>query len=374
MGIMRADQQKRTMLSFNFWHYEARERCSGGFTLIELLVVIAIIGVLVGLLLPAVQQAREAARRISCANNLKQTGLGTQLFNDVFGFFPSGGMADYPPYGTQSTGGGWGSAWTVFILPYIEQGVLYDRFQFTGQSGWGTSAGNNIRQSRGASISNYLCPSSPVGRDAPSPYAGQRPNQNNHYVAVTGAVGEAQGGIAGFSESRYHRGNPGTAGCCSGGVLSGGGAIIPGRHDNGPANLEDGSSKTLLISEQNDFLITQNGTQVTWGTGLLHSWQIGWHSPSPSWNGGQTDARAFQMTSIRYRINQKDGWPDAPGDCGQTGVCQNVGTNIPLNAGHAGGVSALMADGSVRFLNEDIAMTTLAALATRDDGQNISSY
>ena len=80
------------------------------------------------------------------------------------------------------------------------------------------------------------------------------------------------------------------------------------------------------------------------------------------------------MTSIRYRINQKDGWPDSPGDCGQTGVCQNVGTNIPLNAGHAGGVSALMADGSVRFLNEDIAMLTLAALATRDDGQTISSF
>ena len=215
-------------------HRRGRSRNLGGlgFTLIELLVVIAIIGVLVGLLLPAVQQAREAARRISCGNNLKQTGLGTQLFNDVHGFFPSGGMADYPPYGTQSTGGGWGSAWTVFILPYIEQSVLYDRFQFTGQSGWGASAGNNMQQSRGATISNYLCPSSPVGRDAPAPYGGNRPNQNNHYVAVTGAVGEAQGGITGFSESRFHRGNPGTAGCCSGGVLSGGGAIIPGRHDN----------------------------------------------------------------------------------------------------------------------------------------------
>jgi prepilin-type N-terminal cleavage/methylation domain-containing protein/prepilin-type processing-associated H-X9-DG protein len=337
-----------------------------GFTLIELLVVIAIIAILIGLLLPAVQKVREAAARSQCSNNLKQIGLAMHAFHDVNGYLPSGGTRDYAPYGTQTSGGGWGSAWTVFILPFIEQGNVFNRMQFTGQSGWGASANNNIRVTQNVKIKTYLCPSSPVGEDTPSPYAGVRPNQNNHYVAVTGAV---LGLIPGFNETRRHVGNPGTAGCCSGGIASGGGAIIPG--SNNPVALQripDGTSNTILVSEQNDFLTTLNGTRVAWGTGLQHGFQIGWHWHAPSWNGGTTDARTFQMTTVRYQINRKTGWPDSPGHCGQTGVCNNIGTNIPLNSAHSGGVNALFGDGSIRFLRDSLPIVTLAQLATRDDG------
>jgi prepilin-type processing-associated H-X9-DG protein len=75
------------------------------------------------------------------------------------------------------------------------------------------------------------------------------------------------------------------------------------------------------------------------------------------------------MTTIRYRINQKTGWPDAPGNCGATGVCENVGSNVPLNSAHPGGVHLLMCDGSVQFVSDAVALDIVARLATRDDGQ-----
>ena len=106
-------------------------RRSLGFTLVELLVVIAIIGVLVALLLPAVQMAREASRRIKCANQLKQFGLGIYNYEDIHKSYPIGHMFRGPfdgnaTDGTGGTGFGWGSA----ILPYIEQSALYNQFNF----------------------------------------------------------------------------------------------------------------------------------------------------------------------------------------------------------------------------------------------------
>src|SRR3981189_2555330 len=99
-----------------------------GFTLIELLVVIAIIAILIGLLIPAVQKVRAAAARAQCQNNLKQIGLALPRYNDAYTQLPPGGAADEPPFGT-GTGGGWGSSWMVYILPYIEQGNFFNAWQ-----------------------------------------------------------------------------------------------------------------------------------------------------------------------------------------------------------------------------------------------------
>ena len=133
-----------------------------GFTLIELLVVIAIIGVLLGLLLPAVQKVREAAARMSCTNNLKQVGLALHSYHDTNKSFPSGYVSAYDSNGND-TGPGWG--WASLILPYMEQDNLYNAIQFTQNIE--APANSSVRVTP---IKSYLCPSD----GAPPTFTAQR--------------------------------------------------------------------------------------------------------------------------------------------------------------------------------------------------------
>jgi prepilin-type N-terminal cleavage/methylation domain-containing protein/prepilin-type processing-associated H-X9-DG protein len=337
------------------------------FTLIELLVVIAIIAILIGLLLPAVQKVREAAARMKCQNNLKQLSIALQSYHDGNGYFPPGGVGDLPPFGT-STNLNWGSAWTAFILPYIEQDNIFRQFQFTGGSTWGSPAAtNNLNVTANKIIPTYTCPSSPLTMTTTSTYNGTA-QMLNHYVGVSGAV---NGTIPGYTDNRFYTNN-GSSGCCSGGTASGNGILHLGFSSLKIASVTDGTSNTICISEQNDFLTTVDGSKVRWGAGLLHGFQIGWYGITPPNGTNVGDSRSFQMTSIRYRINQKTGWPNAPGNCGSVGVCENVGTNIPLNSAHTGGVNAARVDGSVAFFRESISLATLAQYAVRDDGTVIN--
>jgi prepilin-type N-terminal cleavage/methylation domain-containing protein/prepilin-type processing-associated H-X9-DG protein len=347
------------MGTFHIW----RRRRSSGFTLVELLVVIAIIGILVALLLPAVQAAREAGRRSSCSNNLKQMGLAVHNYHDTRRHLPAGGSTDAVPYGT---GGGWGSSWMVFILPFEEQTALYERMVFNGGSGWGASATNNCNVASNVSLSVYLCPSSPLRITAPSPHNGQNITAP-HYVGISGAV---NGLIPGFTDNRISTPS-GSAGCCSGGIISGGGVLVPGSMKQSLSVITDGTSNVAMISEQGDFMINTSGTKVDYRN-TLHGWMIGWHTTAtpPQWGNG-SDNRTFQMTTVRYMINQKTGWPTPPGNCGSLGVCDNASSNLPLNSAHPGGVQIALADGSVRFLSQTLDMATLGRLAVRDDGQPV---
>lgn len=157
--------------------YGRSPRFSRGFTLVELLVVIAIIGVMVGLLLPAVQAAREAARRMQCSNNMKQIGLAAQNFHDVYKRLPPGNLGPVatPPAGSNDSGHQYLSA-LYYLLPYIEQSAVYDNVKmaldvdvdhYPGitysttstlpvQNWWANNAAWTAAQTR---IATYECPS-----------------------------------------------------------------------------------------------------------------------------------------------------------------------------------------------------------------------
>jgi prepilin-type N-terminal cleavage/methylation domain-containing protein/prepilin-type processing-associated H-X9-DG protein len=158
-------------------------RLRDGFTLVELLVVIAIIGILVALLLPAVQAAREAARRMSCSNNLKQIGIAIHNYHDTYKVFPSirgGQLTNNTPFPNNFYPGcpGWfnstGWSWRVLILPYMEQQPLYETINlktiaFAGCYVSTSPASGNTR------VENYECPSEAqplVGSEAPTNYGG----------------------------------------------------------------------------------------------------------------------------------------------------------------------------------------------------------
>jgi prepilin-type N-terminal cleavage/methylation domain-containing protein len=348
-----------------------------GFTLVELLVVIAIIGVLVAMLLPAVQAAREAARRSSCSNNLRQIGIGVHNHHDTKKYFPPGTTQDQPPFGPAASS--WGASWMIYLLPFIEQDALYGKLVIGGGTGYGNAANGPFYT--GYKIPIYRCPSTALPELTTSGVPGSGQVMLPTVVAIAGAVPGAfsfidppTNSVRSFNENRYA--NPGgAAGCCSGGILSRGGVMtVNAKH--GFQHIKDGSSNTMIVSEHADFLTTLNGAQEAWTAAGPHGWTIGWGNSNATFVNGVTisDARAFNVTTIRYLINQKKGWTDAPGNCGAQGVCDNTGQNIPLNSGHPGGVMATFGDGSVRFVSETITLQLLAQLATRDDKLPVNEF
>jgi len=342
-----------------------------GFTLIELLVVIAIIAVLIGLLLPAVQKVREAASRAKCQNNLKQIGIGLHAYHDAAGFLPPGGTNDAPPYGTGADS--WGSSWMIYLLPFVEQANFYNQWQFNNNSGWGNGTDGALLN--GFNVPVYRCPSTTLPQYSNQlTNSGATPGSNGTvmvptYCGIAGALPS----LVGTSDTRISQGATGTAGCCSGGIVAGNGTLFPNSAVK-LTGITDGTSNTIVVGEQSDMLTTQNGARVTWNASGPHGFHIGAQGGVPPnyHNGG--DARAMQMTTIRYPVNQKTGWVNGSGDCGNTGVCDNTGQNIPLNSPHSGGINVLFGDGSVRFLSDSVPIKTLAQLAIRDDGIPIANF
>ncbi len=312
-----------------------------GFTLVELLVVITIIGILISLLLPAVQAAREAARRLQCSNNLKQVGLALLNYENACGTFPPGGL-------TKS--GGCGHSWWVRILPYVEQSNIYDKFdQLGAYTGWlgGGSGSKNITLLKEQQFSFMFCPSSTLPKVVLS-------NETQNYANIQSAT------YAGISGATNHStATTATVGDATG-RLSSGGTLLIDRCVR-ISEIRDGTSNTMMIGEQSDWLSPISGSG---GDGCP-----GGDCRSDCWHGFAMgpcgDGRAFNLTCVYHRINEKS--------TAAYGVTGNCGPNTPIQSAHSGGAQTLFADGSVQFLGESLDIDTLYNLANRDDGKVVSA-
>jgi prepilin-type N-terminal cleavage/methylation domain-containing protein len=315
-----------------------------GFTLVELLVVIAIIGILVALLLPAVQAAREAARRMSCSNNLKQIGLAAHNYHDAQRQFPMG---------TRAAGSNvYGSSWTIALLPYFEQGALYDKW--LQAPGW--SSGANQLLVDKLVLNALRCPSSPLKKTIP---VGNYQVMQTNYIGISGCTAQSDSttfttSVTGvgvpFTETRKANGT---------GIVSAGGMFHPeGSTDFGSLS-RDGTTNQIFFGEQSDYMRDSNNNQIeatsSYPNGAFAgSNTLGIPGTITTWQGA-----CHAITTVRNAINYKkvDG----------AGASQG-GLNCGIFSAHGGGAMICLGDDSVRFMTENLDMTMLFRLCTRDDG------
>jgi len=321
------------------------------FTLIELLVVIAIIAILIGLLLPAVQKVREAAARTTCSNNMKQIGLAMHGYHDVYNWLPPGCARDQAPFGTGTAA--WGSSWKVYILPYIEQGAIFSKWQFSGSSGYTNT--NNMDLVNRITIKPYRCPSSPL----PEFYVNS--GNNGRFLMFTSYTG-----VAGSTLDSPQA----AVTCCNGaGNINGAGGILFANSQVTMVGITDGTSNTLIVGEQSNHIRDANNQPVVpaYG-GITSQGPHGWTMGAGNTNVGATYAeRTFNCTTTRWQINQI-----GLGNSATNGTNDNAGTNIPFSSGHTGGANMLFADGSVRFMNNATPVLTLQQISTRAGGEVVT--
>ncbi|MBI3862300.1 MAG: DUF1559 domain-containing protein [Planctomycetia bacterium] len=300
----------------------SRFRRNRGFTLIELLVVIAIISVLAGLILPAVQQAREAARRAQCKSNLKQIGLALQNYHGAYLKFPPGYVSNFDATGND-LGPGWG--WGAMLLPQLEQTNLHSTINF----GQPIEAAANAapRVARGPV---YLCPSDSVKPTWPAVMrdATGKPTSTICEVSSSGYVavfGVSEPGIDG--EGVFFR-NSGIA----------------------MKDIGDGSSSTLLVGER-----AQSSCEATW-VGSVTGARI--FPPA-----GSYAVPELQHASGMTLGHTQEGAPNAPGI-----ECNNFSSQ------HTGGAQFVFADGHVQFISKNINRATFQALSTRSGGEAVGEF
>jgi prepilin-type N-terminal cleavage/methylation domain-containing protein len=300
-----------------------------GFTLVELLVVIAIIGLLIALLLPAVQSAREAARRTQCINNLKQMGLAVQNFHDVKKFLPPSRIDnDY-------------LTWAVVILPYMEEQNYYEQWDLTRPY-----ANQNVNVTRRA-VATYFCPSR---RRPDEAFSNDTPSGGlSDYAAVAG-TGNANGfadapNIANRPNGVFARGRP---------VVKTGIQILDWKSTVRMDDVIDGTSQTLLIGEKHQRMDKKFGTaedRSVYNSGNANNYRRFAGRAVPPDSEHYTLARDDNLHLVQALDNRKFGSRH------RDVTCQFV-----------------LVDGSVRQFREATSVDVLTALATRKGGEPLGAF
>ena len=324
-----------------------RRNPAPAFTLVELMSVLAIIGTLSGLLLPAIQHAREASRRSKCQSNLHQIGLALENFEGRRGHYPVGTRSQVTwPSGMLSFGVSW---WTD-ILPDLDEAALAARLDVTGaNAGWMVLHPLNGRLIDNVFISTIFCPSSSI---IPFSSVGGFRVEMPSYVGVSGA---ANGD--GFVETRVSK-------CCvplNDGELAAGGVLIPNQAIR-RSKVTDGTSHTLLVGETSEYCFDTHGISRRVDGGFPNGWIMGTSASGVPPDYDPRMPGAYNVTTVQHPINTRD--YDLPG------IHDDHGANNPFLSAHPGGAVLLFADGSVHFMSQDTEIQALKRLATRDDGQD----
>ncbi len=303
-------------------------RVSSGFTLIELLVVIAIIGILIALLLPAVQQAREAARIASCSNNLKQMGMAVHAYHEAMGAFPPGGITEAPCCETKS-----GICWSISILPFMEQLALFERYD---SSAFNESPVNKFV--REAQMPVYRCPSEDGTQDLDIPESGPGGTWGANLLYRRGSY-RAVNGSAGSHIQWWDSHNNTQLPYGWRGIMHSVGTN--GRTTERTADVKDGLSNTLMIGEMATY--THQSRRTFWC---------------------YTYTSYCNSSAFRHSATLLSDYD----------LCvQAVGNANPCKRGwgsyHPNGLQFVAGDGSVHFVSRRIDMYLFCALATIDGAE-----
>ncbi|WP_372721542.1 DUF1559 domain-containing protein [Novipirellula sp.] len=321
-----------------------------GFTLVELLVVIAIIGVLVGLLLPAVQAAREASRRMSCSNHLKQIGLGIANYHAAFNLLPRAWWLDTPPDAFN------GKPWGVTLLPYLEQQAIYDEYDHETLPADQLSPRNVALVQ--TPIAGYVCPSTP-GTPADRKYTFNAVPAGLPFTATNIAPADycPTTGVAG-TYAKHAYGNAllnNREGAMQ--VVS---AAFGGHQDGSFAGVLDGLSNTFLIGERTGGpVVFSGGREDPLATANLIGTEGG------GW-GDLVNGEHWLQGSLHGGLS----WPPQAGPCAIN--CTNA-RGFGFHSFHVGGCYFVFADGSVRFFTASTDPKILSAHITRRAGEVIDS-
>ncbi len=345
----------------------------GGFTLIELLVVIAIIAVLIALLLPAVQQARESARRTQCKNNLKQIGLAFHNFESTYSYLPT----SLRP----SNAGSVRFSVLTSLLPFIDQAPIYNLYN--QNINW--SAGSNVALSQ-TKINGFVCPSDPVGGqldgipDVPASWA-QNTAASSDYSPIYGISPLVYTNVLGTAVPATYTDPADSTQVYVAGFFPKNATVDPATGSHGKvgrkfANVTDGLSNTIAIAESGGRpSVYRKGSKQF---GSLPTNRVnagGWARPASDIMiyGEKPDGSDLLGTTA---INATNGY-----DVGASGYPVTVapyvfgvhGTSSPYSF-HTGGAHFTMGDGSVRFISENISFSVFISLTTPAGGEVIGEF